>query len=118
MPRSFYRLSIGSSIRLLSLLLIAATTAGCGSGTSAPSTSTPHSVQLKWSGNTGANGYIVYRRHETDFAFVPLNSIPVTTSSFTDSNVQSGNRLLYCVTSVGADGMQSEASDEVLAIIP
>ncbi len=79
-----------------------------------------HSVLLQWdaSATTGVSGYNVYRAGSSGgYSTTPLNSTPVTTLTFTDATVASGQSYFYVVTAVDA-GQASSDSNEVSASIP
>ena len=79
----------------------------------------PHSVTLSWIPSTSTViGYNAYRAGVSGGAYSKLNSSPVTTAQFTDSNVQSGQTYYYVVTSVDSNNVESTYSNEVPATIP
>ena len=79
----------------------------------------PHSVTLSWVPSTSTViGYNAYRATVSGGPYNQLNSSPVTTDSFTDSNVQSGQTYYYVVTSVDSNNVESSYSTEVSAAIP
>ena len=78
-----------------------------------------HSVTLSWVPSTSTViGYNTYRAGVSGGAYSKLNSSPVTTAQFTDSNVQSGQTYYYVVTSVDSSNVESTYSNEVPATIP
>jgi hypothetical protein len=79
-----------------------------------------HSVLLNWDASitSGVNGYNVFRATTSGgYSTTPLNPSPITTLSFTDSTVTSGNQYFYVVTAVDA-GQASADSNEVSVTIP
>ena len=78
----------------------------------------PHSVSLTWmpSSSTGVS-YSVYRGTMSGGPYNLLKS-GVSSTAYTDSNVQSGNTYYYVTTAVDASGLQSVYSDEAQAVIP
>jgi hypothetical protein len=79
-----------------------------------------HSVQLQWDGSitAGVNGYNVYRATSSGgYSTTPLNPAPVSTTTFTDATVATGQSYFYVVTAVDA-GAASSDSNEVSVSIP
>jgi hypothetical protein len=78
-----------------------------------------HSVTLSWTPSISTViGYNTYRAGVSGGAYSKLNSSPVTTAQFIDSNVQSGQTYYYVVTSVASNNVESTYSNEVPATIP
>jgi hypothetical protein len=81
-----------------------------------------HDVVLTWTASTssGVIGYNIYRGTKSGGeSSTPLNSTPVSTTTFTDENVTAGTEYFYIVTSVTSDGgTQSAASPETDATVP
>jgi hypothetical protein len=63
-------------------------------------------------------GYNVYLRSPSGESWFKLNSSPVTTTSYTDWDVQSGQSYLYAVTAVSPANMESPFSNATQATIP
>ena len=80
---------------------------------------TPHSVSLNWIGSTSANvtGYKVYRASVSGGPYTLISS-PGMTTSFTDTNVQSGLSYFYAVTAIDANNLESDYSNIAQATIP
>ena len=78
----------------------------------------PHSVSLTWmpSSSTGVS-YNVYRGTVSGGPYNLLKS-GVSSTAYTDSNVQSGSTYYYVTTAVDGSGLQSVYSDEAQAVIP
>jgi hypothetical protein len=76
-------------------------------------------VDLVWSPDTEADlaGYNVFR-HEENQPPVKLNSGPVKTPSFRDSNVQSGKKYLYSVSAFDERNNESAKSEETSEQVP
>lgn len=91
------------------------------SRTSASATVTiapPHSVSLTWMPSTSSGvSYDVYRGTVSGGPYSLLKG-GVSTTAYTDSNVQSGSTYYYVTTAVDASGVQSVYSDEAQAVIP
>jgi len=77
-----------------------------------------HSVDLTWNASTGAVGYNVYRGTVSGGPYTLLAGAPITTTSFTDTNVQSGQVYYYAVTSLNSNGVESTLSNPASATIP
>lgn len=81
--------------------------------------STVHSVDLAWQASTSSvAGYRVYRGSVSGGPYMLLTSVLVSTTSFTDSTVLSGNSYFYVVTAVSSGNLESGYSNEVMATIP
>jgi hypothetical protein len=121
LKRSYTDAVIASILPLGTILLLSMLMTGCGgsgSGSSSGgSTAVSHNIDLTWTGDVSASGYIVYRRSASSISSVPLNTVPLTTTSFTDI-ATSGSRLLYRVTAVDANGFESVPSEEVSVTVP
>lgn len=98
----------------------------CGCGTSgAPSsalsasTTGGHQVVLAWQASASkVVGYNVYRKTVSDSSYVLLNAQPITSLTYTDSTVQSGQTYYYAVTALDGNGVQSAFSNQGTAVIP
>jgi hypothetical protein len=78
-----------------------------------------HTVALAWTASTSTvSGYNVYRSPVSGGPYVIVNSSPVSTTSFVDSTVQSGQTYFYAATSVDPSGNESTFSTEATATIP
>jgi len=80
-----------------------------------------HDIILTWTAGTtaGVTGYNVYRGTASGKeSTTPLNSSPITGTTFTDSNVTAGKTYYYMVTTVGSGDVQSADSSEVSATVP
>jgi hypothetical protein len=77
-----------------------------------------YSVNLAWNAVTGAAGYNVYRGTVSGGPYTLLTSALITTTSFIDTNVPSGQTYYYAVTSVNSEGVQSTFSSPASAAIP
>jgi Abnormal spindle-like microcephaly-assoc'd, ASPM-SPD-2-Hydin len=81
--------------------------------------SAPHSVSLSWSASTssGISYYNVYRGTISGGPYTLLKS-GVTSTSYTDSNVQSGKIYYYVTTAVDSAGLESVYSNQATAVVP
>jgi hypothetical protein len=85
-----------------------------------------YTVGLSWtaSGSTGVTGYYIYRAlyntsTSTCGSYTELNpSQSNATTTYTDSNITSGDTYCYEVAAVNSSGEQSTDSNVVTAIIP
>jgi hypothetical protein len=77
-----------------------------------------HWVALSWSASsTSGVTYNVYRSTTSGNGFAVINSSPVTTLSYSDSNVQAGTTYFYQVTAVDSGG-ESVPSNQVSVSVP
>ena len=78
-----------------------------------------HSVSLNWTASTSSvSGYNVYRSTVSGQSYTQINTSLVTTTTFTDSSVTSGQTYYYVVTAVGTGAVQSGNSNQATATIP
>ena len=78
-----------------------------------------HSVDLTWNASTSTvSGYNVYRSTVSGSGYTKINSLLVTTLTYTDSTVQSATTYFYVTTAVDSSGSESANSNEVFASIP
>lgn len=78
-----------------------------------------HSAGLDWDASASVVvGYNIYRNSASDVAWTRLNSSPVTTTSYTDWDVQSGGFYLYAVKSVSSSNAESTFSKTASVTIP
>jgi ASPM-SPD-2-Hydin domain-containing protein/HYDIN/CFA65/VesB family protein len=77
-----------------------------------------HSVDLNWNASTSTvAGYNVYRGSRTGGPYQLVNP-SVASLAFTDSTVQSGTTYYYVVTAIDNSGVESNFSNEAVAVIP
>ena len=78
-----------------------------------------HLASVNWNPSTSAVvGYNVYRNSVVDGAWVRVNSDPVTTTTYSDWDVQSGVNYFYSVKSVSTSNVESTFSESATASIP
>jgi len=78
-----------------------------------------HAVVLNWNSDaSGATGYNCYLSMIPGGPYQKVNSSPMTGTTYTESNVQSGSTYYYVVTAVNASNQESGYSSEVAAIVP
>jgi hypothetical protein len=78
-----------------------------------------HWATFDWAPSRSAVvGYNVYLRSPSDVSWIKLNASPVTTNSYTDWDVQSGQSYMYSVTAVNSANVESAFSNATLATIP
>ena len=116
--------SLVISAEILSLAAMALLIGCAGSSTS---TETPtdtgtsastHTVDLSWSESKSADvrGYNVYRAVYTNSScgpFSKINSVPITSTSYTDSEVTSSTSYCYATTTVNTSNDESSYSNIV-----
>lgn len=78
------------------------------------------SVVLTWTASTSPNvtGYYVYRALTSKGPYAKLNAGPVSSSTYTDNNVEPGKTYYYVATAVNAAKQESAYSNEAAAAIP
>ncbi len=69
-------------------------------------------IQLSWRPRTGAVGYNIYRSSVPHQDYQKLNSNPVPATLFLDRFLQTESSYFYVVTTVGADGRESNYSQQ------
>jgi len=82
--------------------------------------SSSHSVSLSWMASTSWNvgGYNVYRGTTSGGPYTKLNSSLVTTPSYTDTTVVSGQTYYYVATALDTTNNESVYSNEAQAVVP
>ena len=81
--------------------------------------SIPRSVSLNWTPSTTPNvNYHVYRATTLGGPYTKLTASPVTTTSYTDSSVQSGLTYYYVATAVNTSSVESSYSNQATANVP
>jgi fibronectin type 3 domain-containing protein len=105
--------------RLLLTGLVGLCACGSHPGTSGPPDNTKYQVQLSWTENNDADpaiGFNIYRNGPAGVE--QLNSSPVTSTSYLDTSVISGQTYTYNVMSVDAAGVQSQPSNIITVAVP
>lgn len=88
-------------------------------GSGVQTTSSSHSVSLKWSPSASTViGYNSYRSTSSGGPFTKLNSTPLSTEQYVDSTVQNSQTYFYVTTSVNSANVESVHSNEVSVTIP
>ena len=78
-----------------------------------------HTVDLTWGASTSAvAGYNVYIATQNGGPYSKLNSALLPSTSYSDSNVVSGQTYYFVTTAVDSSGMESSYSNQVSALIP
>ena len=81
--------------------------------------SSNHSVNLEWDATPGkVAGYNVYRGQESSGPYDKLTDSATQSTNYADTNVESGRKYYYFVTSVNRSGHESKHSDQVSVTIP
>ncbi len=83
------------------------------------SVAAPHSVSLSWSpsSSSGISSYKLYRGTASGGPYSLLTS-GLSSTTYTDSTVQSGSSYYYVTTAVNSSGQESGYSGEAKAVIP
>lgn len=85
----------------------------------AASQQTAHSVALSWQASTSTvAGYNIYRGTTDGGPYSRINSEPIPTLSYTDTNVSSATTYYYVSTAVDSGGAESTYSNQATAVIP
>jgi hypothetical protein len=79
-----------------------------------------HKVQLNWNApsSSAVAGYNVYRVASGSTSYQRVNSSALSSTTFTDGNVQSGSSYTYYVTSLDGSGLESVPSNTTMVVIP
>jgi hypothetical protein len=79
-----------------------------------------HSVQLNWSAasSSAVAGYNVYRAASGGTGYQRVNSAAISSTTYSDGNVQCGTSYVYYVKSVDGSGVESVPSNTTAAAIP
>jgi hypothetical protein len=81
--------------------------------------SSGHSVALSWNSSSSAvAGYNVYVGSTSHGPFSLLNTSPVPSTSYVDTNVQAGSTYYFYITSVNSSYQESAPSASVQASVP
>jgi len=81
--------------------------------------SSTHSVALSWTASrSSVAGYNVYVSPSSAGPYSLLNSSPVPSTNFVDSNVEGGDTYYFRITSVSSSYQESAPSAAVQAVIP
>lgn len=89
------------------------------SGSGGTSTPVQHTVTLSWSASTSSvQGYNVYRSTVSGGPYAKLNSSLQSSTTYTDSTVQSSTTYFYVATAVDSSSNESGFSNETSATIP
>ena len=70
-------------------------------------------IRLTWASRPGAAGYNIYRSRIPHQDYQQLNSDPVAATVYLDSHLPTDSSNFYVVTTVGADGLESNYSQQV-----
>ena len=82
--------------------------------------SAQHSVTLTWNASTSSNvvGYNIYRSGQSGGPYAKINTALDPSTTYVDTNVQSGATYYYVVTAVDSSGRESAYSNQIKAVIP
>jgi predicted secreted protein len=85
-------------------------------------TAVQHEIDLSWNAPSSSAdpvaGYNVYRSADGGGSFAKLNPSPDGQVDYTDSAIQSGTTYMYEVKSVDANGVESDASNQISLTVP
>ena len=83
-------------------------------------TVTSHSVLLTWDASTSQDviGYNAYRGTTSGGPYTKVNSSLISSTSYLDQSVQSGNKYYYVTTAVNSQGLESVYSNQAVATVP
>lgn len=105
---------------LLCLFVLGITCQAQGATCPAPTPGAPH-VCLKWTASsTSGVTYNIFRATTSggqNYA-APLNSTPISSTSFYDATATIGTTYFYTATAVGTGGAQSLPTSEVSSTVP
>jgi hypothetical protein len=87
-----------------------------GTGTAPP----VHTVALSWTASTSSNvaSYNIYRSTTSGGPYSEIDTVPESTTTFTDTAVTDGQTYYYVTTTVNADSQESSYSNQATAVIP
>jgi hypothetical protein len=79
-----------------------------------------HEVDLFWDPSSSPNvvGYNVYRAIQSGGPYMKLNPVLIVSTAYTDATVMSGTTYFYVVTAEDVNGVESQFSNEAVAVIP
>ncbi len=78
-----------------------------------------HTVGLAWTdGSSGVSGYNVYRSSTSGGPYTRLNSSLVSSTSFSDNNVQAGQTYFYVTSAVNSSNLESAYSNQAQTTVP
>ena len=81
--------------------------------------SSSYSVGLNWTASVSTvSGYNVYRGTTNGGPYTKLNSSLITSLSYTDNTVSSGETYYYVSSAVNSAGVESGYSNQAAAVIP
>ncbi len=79
-----------------------------------------HEVDLFWDPSSSPDvvGYNVYRAIQSGGPYMKLNPVLIVPTTYTDATVMSGTTYFYVVTAEDVNGVESQFSNEAVAVIP
>lgn len=90
-----------------------------GSGSSNPTNPSGHSVSLNWDPSSSTvSGYNIYRGTQSGGPYTKLNSALLSSTSYSDTTVQSSTTYYYVATAVNSSNVESSYSNQATAAIP
>jgi hypothetical protein len=89
------------------------------SGGGVEPTAAAHVASLAWDASSSVvAGYNAFRGTQSGGPYAQLNSSVISSTSYSDATVASGQTYFYVVTAVDSSGAESDYSNEVSATIP
>jgi IPT/TIG domain len=89
------------------------------SGTLASGFTYFHTVSLTWTDSlSGVSGFNVYRSSTSGGPYTRVNSTILSSTLFTDNNVQTGQTYFYVTTAVNNSNVESVYSNQAQAVVP
>jgi fibronectin type 3 domain-containing protein len=114
MKARYLVLSLVATVILIGCAGVSTSSRDIGTGASA------HTVGLSWDASTSAevSGYNVYRAvyNYSCGSFLKINSVLITSTSYTDSEVTIGASYCYATTAVSTSGAESGYSNAVSSV--
>jgi fibronectin type 3 domain-containing protein len=114
MKARLWVLSLVASAMLIGCAGVSTSSRDTGAGASA------HSVGLSWDASTSAevSGYNIYRAvyNYSCGSFLKINSVPITSTAYSDSEVTTGSSYCYATTAVSTSGAESAYSNIVSSV--
>ncbi len=78
-----------------------------------------HSISLSWQpSSSSVVGYNVYESSQSGGPYTRMNSTPSPSTSYSDTNVVSGDTYYFVTTAVDSAGVESVYSNQAVAVVP
>lgn len=76
----------------------------------------PLRAHLWWNQKGNIQEYMLYRKLDNEDEFALIRNLPGNTNQFLDNNIEEGKVYVYKLVAVTAEGLKSEAAEQVLAV--